>query len=409
MNILRQNVRSLLIEKARRRQKNKRTLYHAGQRPAAPKPKARWFRPDLGDEAWTRHWLDSPVKSGVFLTPNPVDIAQFHGVSGNVYAYKVPEWVIEKSGGIHRYDKGSEILIPEDVWEEAGNEIEFIGKTMSQQELWNKVDRSLHMSRRRQSNPQKPGWMSTEDWKQDQATEARGNHLLGLRATKHLENAVKMMTPTERAAALEAFEQDKPRRGSNWPDWVRSPLDDWDRPRTEKDQEIIALLKKYTNESALRRYVRLLVEQAEAQEVTFDKYGRPEPTTADFAFMKEYESLSKVDHTGSRGDRYWYMGEIDSKHCLVITHIRLDQHRGGIYFNSIQTVPPDVCEGQGFASKVMNKVTGLADKHGVNLRLQASAFGQKSVSDEELISWYKRAGFEQTDPDYSEILTRQPQ
>ena len=162
--------------------------------------------------------------------------------------------------------------------------------------------------------------------------------------------------------------------------------------------------------SALREFVgRVLVEQGQALEVTFDKYGRPEPTTADFAFMKEYESLSKVNPMGSRGDRYWYMGEIDSKHCLVITHIRLDQHRGGIYFSSIQTVPPDVCERQGFASKVMNKVTGLADKHGVSLRLRAAPFGQQSVTDEDLISWYKRAGFEQTDADYGEVLVRQPQ
>ena len=185
-------------------------------------------------------------------------------------------------------------------------------------------------------------------------------------------------------------------------------IDDQDVPVSNAVLDVLE--QEEMTESMVCTYVReLLIEQAQAQEVTWDKYGRPEPTTADFAFMKEYESLSKVDHTGSRGDRYWYMGEIDSKHCLVITNIRLDQHRGGIYFSSIQTVPPDVCERQGFASKVMNKVTGLADKHGVSLRLLAVPFGQKSVSDEDLISWYKRAGFEQTDPDYSEVLTRQPQ
>jgi hypothetical protein len=161
--------------------------------------------------------------------------------------------------------------------------------------------------------------------------------------------------------------------------------------------------------NSLRRYVRLLIEQGHAQEVTFDKYGRPDPTPSDFAFMKEYESLSKENPIGMPGERYWYMGEIDGKYCLVITSIDIDINRGGIYFNSIQTVPPDVCEGQGFASKVMNKVTGLADKHGVSLRLLAAPFGQKSVSDEDLISWYKRAGFEQTDADYGEVLVRQPQ
>lgn len=162
--------------------------------------------------------------------------------------------------------------------------------------------------------------------------------------------------------------------------------------------------------SALREFVgRVLVEQAQAQEVTYDKYGRPEATPSDFAFMKEYESLTEENPIGFPGERYWYMGEIDGKYCLVITNIRIDNHRGGIYFNSIQTVPPDVCEGQGFASKVMNEVTGLADKHGVRLRLLAVPFGQKSVSDEDLISWYKRAGFEQTDAVSGEVLVRQPQ
>jgi len=260
--LLHRYVRELLSEKEIRSQKNKRTLYHAGQRPAAPKPKTRWFQRGQENEGWARHWLDSPVKSGVFLTPNPVDIAQFHGVSGNVYAYKVPEWVIEKSGGIHRYDKGSEILIPEDVWEEAGNEIEFLGKSMSQQELWDRIDRSLHMSRGRQGNPQKPGWISTEEWQQDRAADAAGNHLIGLRNTKHLEQAVKMMTPAERAEALEAFEQvpTTPGQGPR-PDWARAPVDDWDRPRAEKDLEIIATLKKYLNESVVRSYVKTLITE----------------------------------------------------------------------------------------------------------------------------------------------------
>ena len=190
-------------------------------------------------------------------------------------------------------------------------------------------------------------------------------------------------------------------------------LPSWDDGAVAGDDELAVQMSRVPElrrESILRRWVRgLLLEQAQAQERTYDKYGRPDPTPYDFAFMKEYESLTKENPIGFQGERYWYMGEIDGKYCLVITSIDIDLNRGGIYFNSIQTVPPDVCEGQGFASKVMNKVTGLADKHGVSLRLLAAPFGQESVSDEDLISWYKRAGFEQTDPDYSEVLTRQPQ
>jgi predicted GNAT family acetyltransferase len=158
----------------------------------------------------------------------------------------------------------------------------------------------------------------------------------------------------------------------------------------------------------LREYIRgLLSEAAQAQTVTYDRRGRPEPTSDDMAFMKEYESLTEENPIGMPWDRYWYMGEIDGKHCLVITNIRIDFNRGGIYFNSIQTVPPEVCEGQGFASKVMNSVTDLADKHGVSLRLLAVPFAQKSVSGENLSTWYSRAGFEQTDPDYGEVMVRQ--
>jgi predicted GNAT family acetyltransferase len=188
-------------------------------------------------------------------------------------------------------------------------------------------------------------------------------------------------------------------------------LPDWGTGKKASRDELAIQQRRspeLAHEGILRECIRLLVEQAHAQEVTYDKYGRPDPTPSDFAFMKEYKSLSKENPMGFPDDRYWYMGEIDGKHCLVMTNIYIDLNRGGIYFNSIQTVPPDVCEGQGFASKVMNKITALADKHGVSLRLMAAAFGQKSVTDEDLISWYKRAGFEQKDPDYSEVLMRQP-
>jgi len=270
---LREYIRGLLTEKEIRGQKkDKRTLYHAGQRPAAPKPKMRWFDREQADEEWMRHWLDSPVRSGVFLSPNPVDIAQFHGVSGNVYAYKVPEWVIEKSGGIHRFDKGSEVLIPEDVWEEAGNEIEFLGKSMEQQELWDKIDMSLYAARG--SNPQKPVWMSTKEWKEKRGKWAKGSYVAGLRATKHLAGAIKMMKPEERAEAMVAFEEMYPvaLTGKEFEiEWVREPSERSGHPKRyqraelpipTRDQEIIDLLQKHLNESVIRSYVRVLLTEA---------------------------------------------------------------------------------------------------------------------------------------------------
>ena len=41
------------------------------------------------------------------------------------------------------------------------------------------------------------------------------------------------------------------------------------------------------------------------------------------AFMKEYESMTERNPIGFRGDRYWYMGEIEGKYCLVVTNINI--------------------------------------------------------------------------------------
>ena len=105
MNLFREYIKELLSERDSRKSKTKRTLYHINKRPARPQPKKDllkvWDRdavdPDTGKrtgdlvpvegtEKWERYWLKQPVKSGVFLTPNPVDIAMNHGRSGNVYA-----------------------------------------------------------------------------------------------------------------------------------------------------------------------------------------------------------------------------------------------------------------------------------------------------------------------------------
>ncbi len=106
-----------------------RTLYHIGRRPAHPHPKR--SRSARDSELWERPWLGAPVDAGVFLTPNPVEIWRNHGVRGHVYAYRVPESVIEASGGLHRYDTGTEILIPASLW----SQVQFLGKTMSADEL----------------------------------------------------------------------------------------------------------------------------------------------------------------------------------------------------------------------------------------------------------------------------------
>ena len=203
MNLLREYIRELLAEKELRQHKKKRALYHIGPTPAVPKPMSRPY-----DQAWRRYWLDKPVETGVFFSPNPIDIAQYHGVSGNVYAYKIPEWAIAKAGGIHRYDHGSEVLISEELWEEAGSEIEFLGKSIAEKDLWDKIE-SLGSEPLRRSTGSRPGWMSDKEWERWSSSAQHTQYIKGLRATKHLESGIKMMKPTERAAALTAFEKEQ--------------------------------------------------------------------------------------------------------------------------------------------------------------------------------------------------------
>ena len=242
MNLLGEYIREL-SEKRIRDQKSKRTLYHIGPRPAEPKPMSRAYA-----DTWRRHWLDQDVESGVFFSPNPIDIAQYHGVMGDVYAYKIPEWVIAKAGGIHRYDHGSEVLISEEIWEEAGNEIEFLGKSMTEDAIWEKIE-SLGSEPARRTAGSRPGWMSDEEWERSQTLGSIQKDISGLRSTKHPENAIRMMTPEERVEVLRSFET------------IEVP--------GKKDREIIGMIKNYMNESLVRKYIRkILAENVEEPDIT---------------------------------------------------------------------------------------------------------------------------------------------
>ena len=281
MSRLREYVLSILTERDPRASKTKRDLWHIGPKPAFPQPKMTYLQqwdpkaidPDTGEKTgdmvdipgtdnWQRWWLDSPVDAGVFLTPTPTDIARYHGRSGNVYHYKVPEWVIGKAKGIHRYDHGSEVLISKEIWDEAGDEIEFGGKSMTKDQLWQKI-RDLggydFGGRGKPSGKSKPGSFN----------------LYGLRQTKHPRDAIKLMTDDERKAALAALKDLYPTPPGQNPEikWEKVPGSrrgiplNWVEERIPpKDRELMDLLstsRKSVNEAMIRQYVRemLLLEK----------------------------------------------------------------------------------------------------------------------------------------------------
>ena len=308
--LLRNLIRQMLTEASPRQNKDKRVLYHINKyRPARPQLKTRYMQewdssaidPDTGEKTgnmvnvpgtntWERYWLKDSIKSGVFLTPNPLDIAMFHGRVGNVYAYMVPEWVIAKAGGIHRYDWGSEILISEDIWNEAGvkggppyektGEIEFLGKSMDAQELRDSM-KSSDYGRGYTRKATTPSWLSDEElaaWEKQR----KAFKLPGLRKTKHPKDVIKMLKPAEVKAALAAFEEEykgKPdtfihypndRKGFKVPGKTLQP--------TPQDQELInLLLKRYeelseSNDAMLRHYVRETLLESKSGEPDMTKY-----------------------------------------------------------------------------------------------------------------------------------------
>ena len=288
-----------LLEKKLRGQKNKRVLYHIGPRPPRPIPKMKWIEEwnaqavgrdgDRGeyvrvapDNSWQRHWLDQPVESGVFLSPNWKAISSFHGRIGHVYAFKVPEWVIEKAGGIHRYDHGSEILISEEIWDEAGSEIEFLGKSVDESEVARMYDHSYGdtvATLNRSGTPRSPSWLSDEERAAWKARQEKFN-LDGLRATNHPGDVVKLLKPDEVKAALVAFKKEYPEAltGEEYKaKWQKQPQErrgtTWqigEKPMSKKDEELIGLLRKRMNESLVRKYIRqLLIESVDGPKVIF--------------------------------------------------------------------------------------------------------------------------------------------
>ena len=109
------------------------------------------------------------------------------------------------------------------------------------------------------------------------------------------------------------------------------------------------------------------------------------------AYLKEYESISQENPFDWR-TRYFVMGETDDgKICVVQTSVQFFDE--AIHMGSIQTTPPGECEGKGYASKVMQRLIDLADKHGVVMSLDPHPFGQKTLGVGDLKGWYKRVGF----------------
>jgi hypothetical protein len=150
-------------------------LYHIGPGPAEPKPrKMRGAREAERAEAEWDTWLkeqglsrdnlpggrgteEEPdpypmywwrkrrpghrAREAVFLSPKPEAIANFHGIYGEVYAYRIANSLIAEAGGIQRYAGAPEIYFSRKLWEKGlrDGDILFLGKSMTRKQLANAV------------------------------------------------------------------------------------------------------------------------------------------------------------------------------------------------------------------------------------------------------------------------------
>jgi len=123
-----------------------KTLYHIGNRPAMPKP---YKKDDPG--GWARKWLPGGMTNEpvVFMSDDWKEIAAFHHVRGNVYAYKIPQAAIKESGGLHRYDKAKEVLIPQSVWDKYQLSKRLLGKVAGPKKVEKWVERTVPRTMKR--------------------------------------------------------------------------------------------------------------------------------------------------------------------------------------------------------------------------------------------------------------------
>lgn len=80
----------------------------------------------------------------------------------------------------------------------------------------------------------------------------------------------------------------------------------------------------------------------------------------------------------------------DSEILIGDARVELNNGRDGrIRISSIETMKA----GQGAASKALDTVLAVADKHGIGVELIASPYGSEDLNTRHLKSWYARHGF----------------
>lgn len=115
-------------------------------------------------------------------------------------------------------------------------------------------------------------------------------------------------------------------------------------------------------------------------EVVRIKLGKTDSSAAD-AFVDDFKKATDshpLDH---------------SARLLSNVSITIGVHRGRVHISDISSVVP----GKGNATRALQYLVKLADKHKVSLELIAFAYRDDRMSTEDLIRLYQKVGFQLVD------------
>jgi hypothetical protein len=121
----------------------------------------------------------------------------------------------------------------------------------------------------------------------------------------------------------------------------------------------------------------------------YENTGRRDKGTLD-AFMRDYFGMTFPNPLQPYMRVWSYRTEEGEDLPLIMTEIK--PFDGYINFSAI--ISPDK-QGTGQASKIIRKITKLADKHGVSLSATVKPFGNvpNALTKSQLAAWYKRNGW----------------
>jgi len=153
------------------------------------------------------------------------------------------------------------------------------------------------------------------------------------------------------------------------------------RARLENDQIVVESMGKLDPETGR---IQVVKDQQPVQDFApRAERGRPSPAAR--AFSDEFK-------VGENGE-------------TIVDGAKIEFSLEGediVKLRTLQALKP----GEGAGTRAMNKIVAAADQHGVNIELNASPFGDNTLTKEQLVKFYEGFGFQQVSPGSARMIRR---